>query len=143
MTNITKRMLNDLKKFWTKILEISKNINDNILQENIQNLLTKSHKWKSPGIDNIPNTWLDTFSSTLGISATRFNEMMLEPTTTPEWFSQSIIYLLSKSHDTENPKNYGSITCLSTFYKLLWLQRSVAYDWYDSSKYSHKAQKTR
>ena len=34
-----------------------------------------------------------------------------------EW----VIYLLPKTNDTVNPKNYRPITCLSTTYKLLTL----------------------
>ena len=44
---------------------------------------------------------------------------MKDPTLAPKWFCQGITYLLPKSKDTENPKNYRPITCLSTLYKLL------------------------
>ena len=77
----------------------------------------QSHKWKSPGMGQIPNFWLDTPSSTHTQLAIYFNNVIKDPTLEPKWFCQGITYLLPKSQ--ENPKNYRPITCLSTLYKLL------------------------
>jgi hypothetical protein len=41
------------------------------------------------------------------------------PEKTPAWLTKGKTYILPKSEDTENPKNYRPITCLSTTYKLL------------------------
>ena len=81
--------------------------------------MKKSHKWKSPGIDQLTNFWLDALFSTHAQLALKFNSIMTDPTTTPKWFYQGTTYLLAKSTDTVNPKNYRPITCLSTLYKLL------------------------
>jgi hypothetical protein len=37
----------------------------------------------------------------------------------PEWLTTGTAYLLPKSEDTKEPKNYRPITCLSTMYKTL------------------------
>ena len=37
----------------------------------------------------------------------------------PQWLAYGITYLLAKVSETNNPKNYRPITCLSTPYKLL------------------------
>ena len=37
----------------------------------------------------------------------------------PEWLAKGITYLVPKVSETNNPKNYRPITCLSTTYKLL------------------------
>jgi hypothetical protein len=37
----------------------------------------------------------------------------------PEWLTTGITYLLPKSEDTKEPKNYRPITRLSTMYKTL------------------------
>jgi len=37
----------------------------------------------------------------------------------PDYLTTGIMYLLPKSEDTEEPKNYQLITCLSTTYKML------------------------
>ena len=42
----------------------------------------------------------------------------MNPEDSPAWLSEGITYLLPKTNDTVNPKNYRSITCLSTTYKL-------------------------
>ena len=108
LTDLERRTHNIRKQEW-----------GNITVEEISEALKKSHKWKSPGMDQIPNFWLDTLSSTHMQLAINFNNVMKDPTLAPKWFCQGITYLLPKSKDTENPKNYRPITCLSTLYKLL------------------------
>ena len=56
------------KAEWVRDLENStKDIPEqewkSITTEEIQRALRKSHKWKSPGVDQIPNFWLNTLSS--------------------------------------------------------------------------------
>ena len=91
----------------------------NISVEEIKEGLKKSQKWKSPGIDKVPNFWLDSLSSMHSQLATCFNRLILNPESTPEWFCMGTTYLLPKTEDTANPKNYRPITCLTTSYKLL------------------------
>jgi hypothetical protein len=38
---------------------------------------------------------------------------------TPDWLTTQITYLLPKSEDTKEPKNYRQITFLSALYKIL------------------------
>ena len=44
---------------------------------------------------------------------------METPENAPDWLSEGITYLLPKTKETKNPKNYRPITCLTTTYKLL------------------------
>ena len=44
---------------------------------------------------------------------------MINPELTPKWFTQEVTYLLTKSNETNVPKNYRPITCLPTMYKIL------------------------
>jgi hypothetical protein len=37
----------------------------------------------------------------------------------PQWLTTAITYLLPKSEDTKEPKNYLPITCTSAMYKTL------------------------
>ena len=108
--------MNDLERS-TK--NIRKQEWENITVEEISEALKKLHKWKSPGMDQIPNFWLDNLSSTHAQLAITFNNVMKDPNLAPRWFCQGITYPLPKSKNTENPKNYQPITCLSTLYKLL------------------------
>ena len=91
----------------------------NITVEEISEALKKSHKWKSPGMEQIPNFWLDTLWSTHTQLAINFNNVMRDPTLAPKWLCQGITYLLPKRKDIKNPKNYRPVTYLSTLYKLL------------------------
>lgn len=108
-----------LKHLETNTNDIPEQQWDNITTDEIGKALKKSHKWKSPGIDQVPNFWLDTLISTHEKIASNFNKIMIDPESTPKWFHLGTTYLLAKSDATENPKNYRPITCLTTSYKLL------------------------
>ena len=92
---------------------------EDISKEEVSLALKKSHKWKSPGCDKIPNFWLNTFTSAHDDHAKMFNKAVLEPESAPAWLTKGITYLHPKSNETENPKNYRPITCLTTLYKIL------------------------
>ena len=108
-----------LKDIEEKTEDVSQQEWGNISVHEIREVLKKSHKWKSPGIDQLPNFWLEALFSTHAQLALNFNSIMTDPTTTPKWFYQGTTYLLAKSTDTVSPENYLPITCLSTLYKLL------------------------
>ena len=108
-----------LKDIEEKTEDVSQQEWGNITVHEIREVLKKSHKWKSPGIDQLTNFWLDALFSTHAQLALNFKSIMTDPTTTPKWFYQGTTHLLAKSTDTVNPKNYRPITCLSTLYKLL------------------------
>ena len=92
---------------------------ENITVLELKAALTKSQKWKSPGIDKVPNFWLNTFSSSHVTFTSLQNEIMQNLEETPEWMCEETTYLLAKGNDTKDPKNYPPFTCLSTTYKLL------------------------
>lgn len=48
-----------------------------------------------------------------------YNDCICNPETCPDWLTIGITYLLPKTEDTKNPKNYRPITCLPTTYKIL------------------------
>ena len=103
--------------------EANANINQqewqDITLEELQTALAKSQKWKSPGLDMIPNFWLNSFTNTHDALVNAYSDIMNNPENAPQWFSQGITYLLAKTEETNNPKNYRPITCLTTMYKLL------------------------
>ena len=90
-----------------------------ILKEDVEAALKKSHKWKSPGLDKIPNFWLNSLSASHTHIANVLSQVVADPSLAPLWLTEGITYLLPKSDETANPKNYRPITCLSTTYKLL------------------------
>ncbi|XP_042889217.1 uncharacterized protein LOC122264411 [Penaeus japonicus] len=81
--------------------------------------LGKSHKWKSPGIDKIPNFWLNVLSELHKPLVDSMNDIIDQPESIPDWLTEGVTYLLPKTQETENPKNYRPITCLNTIYKTL------------------------
>ena len=84
--------------------------NINILE--LQAALTKSQKWKSPGIDKVPNFWLNALSLFHFMFPRLLNEIMQNPEKAPKQMCEGTKYLLAKSNDTKDPKNYQPITCL-------------------------------
>ena len=87
--------------------------------EELRFALGKSHKWKSPGIDKIPNFWLNSLTEVHENLKNSFNKIITSVENVPDWLTEGITYLLPKSNDTRNPKNYRPITCLTTTYKIL------------------------
>ena len=68
-----------------------------------------------------PIFWLNTFDSIHENMTNCFNRGITNPKTNPQWFTQVITCLLPKCNETNIPKNYRPITCLSTIYKILAL----------------------
>jgi hypothetical protein len=85
----------------------------------ITSFLSKTHNWKPPGSDQIRNFWLKAFPATHSYNTKFINTITEEPKQMPDWLTTGITYLLPKSGDTKEPKNYRPITCLSTMYKTL------------------------
>ena len=87
--------------------------------KDVKTALKKSHKQRSPGIDKLPNFWLNALSSTHKDLAVLLTDVVKNPGNTPAWLTEGITYLLPKSHGIQHPKNNRPITCLSTSYKTL------------------------
>ena len=85
----------------------------------MEKALIKPHKWKSAGMDKITNFWLHKFPCTHDLLVNLLSEIMRNPENTPDWLPKGLTYLIPKSKETSNTKNYRPITCLSTIYKLL------------------------
>ena len=77
----------------------------------------KTNNWKSLGMDKVPNYWMiDCLHLDLTDS---LNKPIRSPENLPEWIAQGTTYLLPKSENTKEPRNYRPTTCLATMYKLL------------------------
>ena len=81
--------------------------------------LSKAHNWKSPINDQIQNYWLKAFPATHRHIAKNFNAIIEEPEKAPDWLTTEITYLIPKSGDSKEVRNYRPITCLTTMYKTL------------------------
>ena len=85
----------------------------------ITSYLSKAHNWKSPGSDQIQNYWLKAFPSTHKHITKNFSAIIEEPEKAPDWLTTGITYLIPKSGDSKEVRNYRPITCLTTMYKTL------------------------
>lgn len=130
----------EMEEFWKKIWENEKNFNSEaewigreeermsdvreqewepITVKELQIATGKSQKWKSPGVDKIPNFWLNFLTELHDDIVNSYNDLMQNPEKIPEWLTEGTTYLLPKSQEFQNPKNYRPITCLTTTYKIL------------------------
>ena len=88
-------------------------------QDELQAALKKASNWKSPDPDAVPNFWLKQLVALHQHLLNVYNQAIEHPENLPGWFTTAQTYLLPKNKDTENPKNYRPIACLSTSYKVL------------------------
>jgi hypothetical protein len=81
------------------------------------------------------NYWLRAFPATHSYITKFINTIIEEPNKIPDWLTTGITYLLPKSEDTKEPKNYRPITGLSTMYKTLTgiIARRITYSTFGRS----------
>ena len=105
-------------------------------------IFSKAQNWKFAGSDQIQNYWLKAFPAThrhitknfnaiieeiTGLKLSQlltgilknFNAIIEEPEKAPDWLTTGITYLIPKSGDSKEVRNYRPITCLTTMYKTL------------------------
>jgi len=85
-------------------------------KRNVAEALKTTLNWKAPGRDQIANFWLKQLTATCKHTAALFNKL-IEEDQIPEWLTAGVTFLTPKNENTENPKNYRPVTCLSTIYK--------------------------
>jgi hypothetical protein len=80
--------------------------------------LRKTLNCKAPGRDQKPNFWLKQLTATHKYIAAIFNKL-IEEDPVPEWLTAEVTFLIPKNENSENTKNYRSVTCLPSIYKLI------------------------
>ena len=111
----------EVEKFWKKIWSSEKERNEEaqwILREEertketdqqewediklkeVEFPLKKLHKWKSPGLDKLPNFWLNILTSTQKVLTHTLSQTMKNPEQIPEWLAKGVMYLLTKTSET-------------------------------------------
>ena len=130
----------EVEEFWSKIWEDNKSHNSeaqwikdqekvtenqeqqrwhDISKEEAILAIMKSSNWKAPGNDGIAKFWLKNLSSVHEDLTTAYNDTLKNPEKQPDWLTEGLTYLLPKTEETKNPKNYRPINCLPTMYKIL------------------------
>ena len=89
----------------------------NLSLDESQAALKKASNWKSAGRDAVPNFWLKQLTALHHHLLNVYNQALEHPENLSDWFTTAQTYLLAKNTDTENPKNYRPIACLSISYK--------------------------
>jgi hypothetical protein len=64
-------------------------------------------------------TGLRLFQLLTGTLQKNFNAIIGEPEKAPDWLTTGVTYLIPKSGDSKEVRNYRPITCLTTMYKTL------------------------
>ena len=73
----------------------------------ITSYLSKAHNLKSPGNDQIQNYWLKAFPATHRHITKYFNAIIEEPEKAPDWLTAGITYVIPKSGDSKEVRNYS------------------------------------
>jgi hypothetical protein len=89
-----------------------------VCEKDVAEALRTQINWKTPGGDQIPNFWLKHLTATHKHIAAIFNKL-IEEDPLPEWLMAGVTFLIPKSENTKNPKNYRPVTCLPTKHKLI------------------------
>ena len=87
----------------------------------ITSFLSKAHNWKSSGNDQTQNYWLKAFPSAHRHTTKNFTAIKKELEKVPDWLTIGTTYLLPKSVDNKEVRNYRHIMCLTTVHKTLTL----------------------
>ena len=79
----------------------------------------RTSNWKAAGCDDVANFWFKQLTSFHPELASAYNNILKNPEQSSEWLTEGVTFLIPKSEDTENFKNYRPITCSPTMYKVL------------------------
>jgi hypothetical protein len=72
-------------------------------------IMLKAYNWKSPGNDQIQNYWLKAFPATHRHITKNFNAIIEKPEKAPDWLTAGVTYLIPKSGDIMEVRNYRPI----------------------------------
>ena len=133
-------LLSEVEDFWSKIWENEDGHNEgaewikeqeekqknqqrqkvrDITISDVRTAISNTNNWTSPGLDKIPNFWLKNLEELHMDMAREYTILLKERNKCPEWLTQGLTFLIPKSNDTRETKNYRPITCLPTMYKTL------------------------
>ena len=90
-----------------------------ITSDEVASATKKFANWKSPGIDKIQNFWWCNLPNLHNKLAEVSNNIIIDPTSCPEWLTTGRTTLISKKPPTQNPSNYRPVTCLPIMYKII------------------------
>ncbi|XP_044764407.1 uncharacterized protein LOC123320972 [Coccinella septempunctata] len=85
----------------------------------IKTTVNRLKNWTTPGIDGIHNFWWKSLTSTHGVLARLFQQVLRNPQTIPQYLTRGITIMLPKKGNLAMPQNYRPITCLPSAYKIL------------------------
>ena len=81
--------------------------------------MAKRKGWTAPDIDGIQNYWWKKLELTQKALTRAFTKVKEDNTNIPTCWPTGRTVLLSKTKNLEDEKNYRSITCLNTSYKIM------------------------
>ena len=115
-----KKMVHNEKVCWIKDQDQSHPTMEwkQVCEKDMAEALRTTLNWKAPGKDQISNFWLKQLTKTHKYMAALFIKL-IEEGPIPEWLTSGITFLIPKSENTENLKNYRPVTCLPAIYKFL------------------------
>jgi hypothetical protein len=96
---------------------ISDMLDCSISVADVRRVIMRTQNWKAPGHDGLQNFWWKKFNASHSVLRAWFAKFVEDPNTIPDFMTRGVTYLLFKSGDPKEAKNYRPITCLPTVYK--------------------------
>ena len=87
--------------------------------QKLRSNVTRAANWKSLGPDKLSNFCLKQFNSLHQPFSSAFTQVLNNPEQAPEWLVEGYPILLPKKIESWIPKNYRSIACQPTIFKIL------------------------
>ena len=81
-----------------------------ITEKKLHQTVKKRKNWFTPGIDGVQNFWWKKFTGIWSAILRCFNQWLEQPDEIPDWLTQGRTFLLPKTEDLSNERNYCQIT---------------------------------
>ena len=91
----------------------------NVTFEKVKKEVAKKKGWTAPGIENIQNYWWKKLEPAQKALTRAFTKIKEDNKNIPTWWPTERTVLLPKTKSQEDEKDYRTITCLNTSYKIM------------------------
>ena len=91
----------------------------NVTFEKVKKEVAKKKGWTAPGIENIQNYWWKKLEPAQKALTRAFTKIKEDNKNIPTWWPTGRTVLLPKTKSQEDEKDYRTITCLNTSYKIM------------------------
>ena len=101
-----------LQEYKTSVNNITELTYSEITTNKVECATSEFSNWKSPGLDQLHNSWWNKLTTLQSKVAAAFDKLIVQPENCPDGLTNDQTTLTAKKEPTRNPSNYRPITCL-------------------------------